>query len=244
MADLHLKFPNYFYKNSDLHFCSVKYLINILTSTNIFTMEIYKRIFILIVAIFLCGLGIAITTQADLGTTPISSLPYVLTFITPLSFGITTVIINILFIIIQILILKKEFKSFDLLQIFVGLVFGTSIDLGMYLSAPFKTHIYSLQILMLVIGSAVLALGITLECCANILYVPGEGVVKAVAYKTSKEFGKLKIGFDCILCFSAILLSLLILHHINGLREGTVISAFLVGWFICLYHKLFTKLRT
>ncbi len=201
-------------------------------------MEIYSKIFIFVVAIFLCGLGIAISTQADLGTTPISSLPYVLTFITPLSFGITTIIINTLFIIAQILILKREFRTFDLLQIFVGIIFGLSIDLGMHISAPFKTNTYILQVLMLVIGSAVLALGITLECYANLLYVPGEGLVKAITYKSKKEFGKLKIVFDCTLCVSAILLSLLILHHIEGLREGTIISAFLVGWFVCLYYKL------
>ncbi len=206
-------------------------------------MDIYKKVLIFVTAIFLCGFGIAITTQADLGTSPISSLPYVLTFITPLSFGITTIIINVLFIIVQLIILKKEFKFFDLLQIFVGLIFGLSIDLGMYLSAPFKPNVYCLQVLMLLVGSAVLALGITLECLANLLYVPGEGVVKAIAYKTGKEFGKLKIGFDCLLCSFAILLSVLILHHIRGLREGTVISALLVGWFVCLYHKIFAKFK-
>lgn len=71
-------------------------------------MNIIKRTFLFIIAIFCCGVGIAASTQADLGTTPISSLPYVLTFITPLSFGVTTIIVNLIFIILQLIILKKN----------------------------------------------------------------------------------------------------------------------------------------
>lgn len=61
---------------------------------------------------------------------------------TPFSFGTTTFIINLLFVAVQILILKKEFKKKDMLQIFVALCFGLFIDLGMYVSEPLKTHNY------------------------------------------------------------------------------------------------------
>lgn len=206
-------------------------------------MKILKRIIIFIIAIFCCGLGIAASTQADLGTTPISGLPYVLTFMTPLSFGVTTIIINIVFLIIQILILKKDFRKIDYLQLVVAFFFGAFIDLGMHLTAPFKSNIYIYQVLLLIAGSAILALGVSLEVYANLLYVPGEGVVKAISYKTKKEFGKMKIVFDWSLCIMAIILSYLVLHKLQGLREGTIFSAFLVGGFVCLYRKLWGKLK-
>lgn len=198
----------------------------------------FKRIVIFIIAIFLCGLGIAVSTQADLGTTPISSLPYILTFMTPFSFGITTIMINVVFLFVQLLILKKEFKKVYYLQLVVTLFFGTFIDLGMHLAEPFKTTNYLCQIIMLIVGSAILALGVLLEVFANLLYVPGEGVVKAISAKTGKEFGKMKVVFDWSLCLMAIILSLVVLGKIQGLREGTLLSAFLVGGFICLYRKL------
>lgn len=201
-------------------------------------MEKYKKVFIFILAIFLNGLGIAATTRANLGTTPISSLPYVLTFMSPLSFGTTTFIINMLFLLAQKFVLKKDFKKRNYLQIVVTLFFGAFIDLGMHILAPLQTEGYFSQIVLLIIGSATLALGVSLETLADIMYVPGEGIVRAVNIKTGIEFGKLKIWFDILQCVIAIVLSLVVLHSVKGLREGTILSAFLVGEFVCLYYNL------
>lgn len=200
-------------------------------------MKFSYRIIIFIIAIFLCGLGIAASTQADLGTTPISSLPYVLTFMTPFSFGVTTIFINICFLIFQILILRKNFRKVDYFQLLVTLFFGVLIDIGMHITAYFKSDIYICKLLLLIVGSAILALGISLEVYANLLYVPGEGLVKAISFK-NKNFGKTKVLFDFSLCVLSIILSLAVLHKVEGLREGTIISAILVGTFICLYKKL------
>lgn len=204
-------------------------------------MKLYKRIPIFILAIFFSGLGIAMTTQADLGTTPISSLPYVLTFISPASFGITTIVVNVLFLLIQIIVLKKDFRKIDYLQLLVTLIFGFFIDLGMLITSFLKTDIYILQLLMLVTGSAILALGVELEVYADLLYVPGEGVVKAFSHKYNKDFGKIKVRFDTILCVLSIILSFAFLGKIQGLREGTIFSAFLVGSFISLYNMVWLK---
>ena len=204
-------------------------------------MDIIKRSFIFIFAVFCCGLGIAASTQADLGTTPISTLPYVLTFITPFSFGVTTIVINICFIILQILIQKKDFRKLDYFQVFVAFLFGSFIEFGMYLTEPFKSDIYINKIILLAIGSAILALGVYFEVCANLLYVPGEGLVRAIAFK-KKDFGRIKIIFDIILCILSIIISFIFLHKIQGLREGTILSAILVGSFVCLYQKIY-KLR-
>lgn len=201
-------------------------------------MKILKRIFIFIFAIFLCGFGIAISTQANLGTTPISSLPYVLTFVSPLSFGMTTIIINIFFLLIQIILLKNEFKKRDFLQIFVIFLFGAFIDLGMSFAHHFKSDIYFNQLIMLVLGSMILGLGVFFEVVANLLYIPGEGAVKAIAYKSGRDFGKMKILFDFSLCIIAIIVSLIFSGKVQGLREGTIFSAFLVGGFVCLYNKI------
>lgn len=200
-------------------------------------MNFLCRILIFIISIFLCGLGIAASTQADLGTTPISSLPYVLTFMTPFSFGATTIFINICFFVFQILILRKNFHKIDYLQLLVTIFFGVFIDIGMRITVYFKSDIYICKLLLLIIGSAILALGISLEVYANLLYVPGEGLVKAISFR-NKNFGKTKVLFDFSLCALSIILSLIVLHKVEGLREGTIISAVLVGTFICLYKRI------
>lgn len=205
-------------------------------------MNLFGKIVTFTSGVFFCGLGIAFSTQAGLGTTPISSLPYVLTFMTPLSFGTTTFLINMLFILGQKIILGKNFKPVQYLQIIVTLCFGFFIDFGMFLSQAFKTSDYFSQILMLIIGSAILSFGVTLETKADIMYVPGEGIVRAISKKTGKPFGKIKIYFDFAQCIAAILLSIVVLNKIEGLREGTLIAAFLTGYFVLIYTKIISRI--
>src|SRR3954453_13206375 len=65
----------------------------------------------LLISLLIMGAGISLVTLANLGTTAISSLPYVLSFVFPLSFGAFTALMNITFVFIQILIMKKEFPK-------------------------------------------------------------------------------------------------------------------------------------
>lgn len=204
-------------------------------------MNLPKRIIIFFIALFLTGFGIAIATSADLGTSPIGSLPYVLTFICSLSFGVTTFIVNSFFILFQKLILKKEFQKKDYLQFIVIIFFGAFIDLGMYLSSFFKQTTYTGQFIMLLVGSAILAFGIALEIIADLIYIPGEGAVKAAVRKFNLDFGKAKVSFDVIQCIIAICLGLIFLHKIEGIREGTIISAILVGPLVTVFHNLLKR---
>lgn len=185
----------------------------------------------------LCGFGVALSTVPALGTSPISSLPYVLTFIIPLSLGVWTIIINTLFLAAQIVILKGEFRWFQLSQMVAVTIFGFFIDLGMWISSYYIPDSYILRVLEQFIGCAVLAAGIALELIADITFLPGEGLVKAIAYRWRLNFAKVKICFDSTLVCLAVLVSLIGVGEITGLREGTVIAAFAVGYFVRLYHR-------
>lgn len=202
-------------------------------------MEKFFKFVIFVIAIFTTALGISIATSAELGTSPVSSLPYVLSFITPLSFGAATFLINTTFVIAEKLILKKEFQNIQYFQIVIGFLFGFFIDLGMHIVQPYKTDIYTNQVVMVILGTIVLAFGVFLELKANLMYVPGEGIVRAITQKTKSDFGKNKLIFDVSLCLGAIFLSLIFLHTIQGLREGTIISAFLTGIFVAMFNKIF-----
>ena len=53
--------------------------------------------------------GVAFSIKAALGTSPISSVPYVTSTISGLSVGTTTIIMNFMFVLIQIAILRKKY---------------------------------------------------------------------------------------------------------------------------------------
>lgn len=191
--------------------------------------------------VMVAGFGVALSTQAGLGATPISSVPWALTFVTPLSYGTLTLIINIFFVLAQVAVLRRRFPIFQFLQIPATALFGLCIDLGMWLSRPFVTEVYVFQVAMLVVGAAVLAVGILLQVRSDFLCIPGDALVKVASREFGLPLSRLKITLDGSLTLVALVTSALSLGRIEGVREGTVLSVFLVGTFIGLFSKVFPK---
>ncbi len=196
-----------------------------------------KRFLCFFAGLALCGFGVALSTAPQLGTSPISSLPYVLTFLVPLTFGTWTILINLLFVTGQIVVLKRDFQWIQVSQMAAVCVFGFFIDLGMWLTQLHVPEAYALRLLEQLLGCAVLASGIACQLAANVTYLPGDGLVRAICSRWGWGFSKVKIVFDSTLVLLAILTSLIGTGEINGVREGTILAAVAVGSFIRLYHR-------
>ena len=74
--------------------------------------------------------SVAFSINAQLGTSPVSSIPYVTSITSGLSVGATTIIVNTIIVLLQIPIMRKKFKLIRILQIPVCTVFGLMIDLA------------------------------------------------------------------------------------------------------------------
>lgn len=199
---------------------------------------LYQRYGLFVLSLFICAMGISIVTTAHLGTSPIASVPYVLSRVFPLSLGTFLFLANMAMVVAQLIILGREFPRRYWLQVPSGLLFGLFADVGMRLVNPFITDVYYLQLGMCILGSAVLALGIVLQIVSNASILPVEGLLLVVSVKFHKMFGKLKVVFDCSMVALALVLSLVFLESVVGLREGTVLSALLVGNFVRLFAHL------
>lgn len=202
--------------------------------------ELIKRYLLFIAGLFFAGIGVAFTKHGELGVSPISSVANVMSvrfdFFT---MGTWLIIWNCVLIVGQVLILRKDFKPYQLLQIPLSFLFGYFTDFGMWIVSFIPVNNYILQLLMLFIGIAVLAFGIALSVIANVIMNSGEAIVKAISDKTKFEFGNVKIVFDVSCVTVAVVLSLIFFDmKIIGTREGTVISALLTGFAV----KLFTRL--
>lgn len=201
--------------------------------------ELFQRYLIFALALFVSALGVSVITRSYLGTSPISSIPYVLSLNTPLTMGSFIFILNIALIAGQMWMLGKSgirSRRIDLwMQIPVSVLFGLFIDLAMAMLENYVPSTYSLQVISLVVGCAILALGICLEVIADVTMVSGEYFVQIASRRFNKEFGVVKILFDVSLVLIAGLFSLLLSGHVVGLREGTVIAALLTGPFVRLF---------
>ena len=170
--------------------------------------ETVRRYGLLGLGLLITAFGIAFSIQAGLGTSPISSLPYVVSLLTPLSVGTATICLHGVLILLQLLILRRRYDPVQLLQLPVALVFGYLTDLGVWVIQGIPVPSYGVRWLL---------------CLA------GEGSVLAVCRVTPFPFGNLKVAFDVLLVGVASLLSLLCLHGLYGVREGTLAAALGVG---------------
>lgn len=196
-----------------------------------------KRYLLFLVGLFVNALGVSLVTKASLGTSPISSIPYVLSLNFPFTLGNFTIAFSILLILLQILILRKNFKLENILQIPVSIAFGYFIDLTMYLLFWVNPQNYVVKVIALLAGCLVLGFGVYLEVLADVVMLPGESFVRAVVQTWNTNFGTTKIIFDSSMAVIAAVLSFLFSGALNGVREGTVIAALLVGFIARLLGK-------
>ena len=188
-----------------------------------------KRYSMFIAGVIFSALGISLITKAGLGTSPITSLAFVLTFIFPHSLGEFTMLVNTVMFLIQAALLGKAFGKIQLLQLPAALLFSACIDGWMYILGFWKTGSYVGQVLMLLLGCVFLGLGIAFEVIPNVPILPGEGLVRVIAGLTGWRFGLVKTGFDMSIVASAVGVSLFFTGHVLGIREGTVLAALIVG---------------
>lgn len=188
-----------------------------------------KRIALLCFGLMIMAFGVAFSIKGALGTSPISSVPYVTAKISGLSVGTTTIIMNFMFVLIQIAILQRQYDWLQLLQLPAAILFGTMIDIAVYTLQAIVFSNYFQQWLLCIIGIFLVALGISLEVTANLVTTAGEGVVLAICKVAAVKFSNIKIIFDVTLVCISLALSFLFLGHLDGVREGTIAAAIFVG---------------
>lgn len=201
--------------------------------------EVFRRYIVFILGLFFAGIGVAFTKHGDLGVSPISSVANVMSIQFPaMTLGSWLIVWNCVLIVAQIIILRRNFKIYQLFQIPLSFLFGWFTDFGMWITSYIPVPNYIVKLVMLLIGIVVLAFGISLSVIANVIMNSGEALVKAISDTIHKEFGYVKVAFDVACVIVAVVLSVIFFQgKIVGSREGTVISALLTG----LVVKFITK---
>lgn len=201
------------------------------------------RCIILCMGLAFMAFGVSCSIKGNLGVSPISSVPYITGYISGMSTGTTTIIMNCIFVIVQILILRKRFDPFQLLQIPASLLFGVLIDLFEKLISGLGYSNYFEQWVYCIFGIIFLAFGVSLEVAAGLITNAGEGIVLAVCKVSHFKFGNMKVAFDVTLMCITIVISIISLHRLEGVREGTIAAAICVGLITKIFSGLINKFK-
>lgn len=199
--------------------------------------ELIKRYIFLLAGLFASGLGVSFITKTGLGTSPITSIPYTLSLGFTPTVGMFTLVFNIFLIILQVILLRRNFQLQNLLQLPIIALFSFFIDLTMSLLGFMQPETYAMKVVSLIVGCLILGFGVFMEMVANVAMLPGEATVRAVSDVFSTDFGKTKIAFDSSMTVIAAILSFIMFKHLDGVREGTIVAAILVGFIARLFKK-------
>ena len=188
-----------------------------------------KRYLLLCFGLSLMAFGIDFSVKAQLGASPISSLPYVVSLLFPLTLGQATVAMQCALILIQIALLRRDFELVQLAQLPLGVIFGYMIDFGMKALAWVDCSAYWSLWLLAVLGILFLGTGVAFVVASEAVPASGEATVIAICRVLHVSFPRTKVCFDTSLVALALILSLSLTGKVLGVREGTLASALCVG---------------
>ncbi|MCL2588981.1 MAG: DUF6198 family protein [Oscillospiraceae bacterium] len=189
-----------------------------------------QRIGLYFFAMVLLSIGVVFNVNADLGVSPINVLPFVTSRITGITLGTASFLIFLSYTLTQILLLRRDFQCMQLTQLLVSALVGVLIDFTAHLLGDFQLPGYVGQLTQLLIGIFLVGCGVALHMKARLITLPPAATVMAITQKLPNgQFHKVKIVFDCTMVALATALSFAFLGNITGIREGTAISALLMG---------------
>ena len=198
--------------------------------------------FVIRVLIYCLGLlslafGVAFSVNSNLGVSPVNSLPYVISRILNVQMGTCVTALFCFYILLQILILRRKFNPVNLLQIVFSTIFGYFVDFAKMVLGDFAIPTYFGQLTMLAISIPLIALGIVLYMDAQLVPMPMEGLSSCLAEKFGVSFPNMKTIIDCLVVGIGLVLCFVFLGGLDGLREGTIITAVVTGKVIAIFKK-------
>lgn len=205
-----------------------------------------KKLLVYIVGILVLAIGINISKLSQLGISPVSAVPYACELIWGIELGKASLLVFIVLIFLQIVLLRKNYKAIQLLQLACTYILAIFITytgkdyLLFWLPIPAS---YLIKLVYLFVSIIIIGIGVSLYLIPNLIPLPAEGLMKAIVElgKGKYKFSNVKVAVDSTLVGISALLSLVFLGELKSVREGTVLAALLVGKVVGLVFAYFKK---
>ena len=195
---------------------------------NINPARLLARLGIYCLGLLVLAFGIALSVNCALGVSPVSSLPYVVSQILNISLGTCTIIVYSVYVLLQ-MVISRKFQPALLLQLVFSTIFGYFVDGAKFVLGDFCLPGYIGKLVMLAASIVLIGFSLVLYIDVKIAPMPAEGLVGCLSEKLHKSFSQMKTFVDCSSVLLGAVLSLLFLGRLVGIREGTILTALLVG---------------
>lgn len=198
------------------------------------------RVAVYLLGIILVSTGIVFCKKSNLGISPVSSIPYVMELVTPVSFGMWTMIFHFSNTVIQMILIRKINSIYLWLQFLIAFIFGQVIDMLQKLIVIDGSNI-GIQIISLILSVLFTAAGMVCMIRMNLVQNPPDGTVKQISQKTGTELGKVKIIYDCLCVLVSAVISVVLTGRIEGFGIATIVSAIFVGKCVTWINRMINR---
>lgn len=206
--------------------------------------QVIKNYALFLIGLFIASMGVALSAKAGLGTSPVASVPYSVSLVNhTLTFGLWLNMWSVLQIAVQIALLRKKCKPVEIIiQTVLAFVYGYLTDFSCKLISGLQANTYIMQFALMILSCFVLGFGIWIQFKGGVAMLPGEAMNRAISEVTGKKYENIKIFFDVLYIIVAAAICFIFIGKLEGVREGSIIAAVLIGNIIKLYNKLFDRL--
>lgn len=207
--------------------------------------NIIGRYALFLIGLFIASMGVAFSTKAGLGTSPVASVPYSVSLVWPVfTLGGWLNVLSVLQITVQIALLRKKCKPVEIIiQTILAFAYGYMTNLSCLLIKEIHVDTYIQQLAYMLLGCFILALGIWFQLKGAVAMLPGEAMNRAISMVTGKKYENVKIFFDIFYILMAAIICLLFLGRLEGVREGSIFAAIAVGNIIKFYNYIYSKIN-
>lgn len=206
--------------------------------------DLIRRYTMFIVGLFIASMGVALSTKASLGTSPVASVPYSVSLMSSLfTFGGWLNLWSIIQITVQVILLKRNCNMVEIaIQTVLAFVYGYLTNFSCFLIRGMEVSGYFAQVVCMLAGCFVLALGIWVQLKGNVAMLPGEAMNRAISTVTGKKYENIKIFFDVTYIIISAIIGICFLGGLKGVREGSIVAAILIGNIIKAYNYIWNRL--
>ena len=206
--------------------------------------QVIKNYALFLIGLFIASMGVALSAKAGLGTSPVASVPYSVSLVNhTLTFGWWLNMWSVLQIAVQIALLRKKCKPVEIIiQTVLAFVYGYLTDFSCKLISGLQANTYIMQFALMILSCFVLGFGIWIQFKGGVAMLPGEAMNRSISEVTGKKYENIKIFFDVLYIIVAAAICFIFIGKLEGVREGSIIAAVLIGNIIKLYNSLYNTL--
>lgn len=198
-------------------------------------MLILRKYVTLFILLAFAALGISFTMKAAVGLAAFDAFNQTFAYILNARVGDIATIIQIIFVVLQLILLGKKANFRIILQIPLAAVLGQFINLFFYgLLGNIEIEGYVLRLLVFIIAQAIIPFFMGAIMVLDVVTMPVESLSMAISNKINTPFGPTRQGLDVAFIAISLVLTFVFSTPLT-IREGTVLGALMFGPLLSFY---------